>query len=62
MSSTSAIPRPTPAEPAVLDDDMTRVDIIDALQRLPFKRAGDRCVVQLDPGVRNFLVQAWRDR
>ncbi len=36
---------------------MTRADIIDILKRLPFKR--DRCVVQIDQGVRDFLVRAF---
>jgi hypothetical protein len=37
---------------------MTRADIVDILRRLHFKRDRDRCVVELDQGVRDFLVQA----
>jgi hypothetical protein len=53
--SLPTITRPRPAEPIELDDAMTRSDLVTVLQRLPFRRAGDRCIVQLDRGVRDFL-------
>jgi hypothetical protein len=61
MSTTSAITRPAPAEPAVLDDGMTRADIIDVLRWLQFPHKG-RCLIELDKGVRDFLIRALRDR
>jgi hypothetical protein len=60
MSSTSTITRPTPAEPAVLDADMTRADIIAVLQWLQFPHKG-RVLIELDRGVRDFLVGVLRD-
>ena len=60
MSTTSAIIRPTPAEPAVLDDGMTRADIIDVLRWLQFPHKG-RCLIELDRGSRDFLVGVLRD-
>jgi hypothetical protein len=62
MSSSPTITLPTPAEPIELDADMTRADLVTILQRLPFKLDRDRCVAQLDRGVRDFLVQALQDR
>jgi hypothetical protein len=61
MSTASSITRPTPAEPAVLDDDMIRTDIIDVLRWLQFPRKGTR-LIELDAGVRDFIVRALRDR
>jgi hypothetical protein len=60
MSTTSAITRPTPAEPAVLDDSTTRADIIDVLQWLQFPHKG-RCLIE-DRGVRDYLLRALRGR
>jgi hypothetical protein len=59
--STSTITRPTPAEPATLDADMTRADIIAVLEWLQFPRKG-QALVELDKGVRDFLVGVLRDR
>jgi hypothetical protein len=51
--STSTITRTKPAEPAVLDADMTRADIIAVLQWIQFPRKGR---------VRDYLVGVLRDR
>ena len=59
--STSTITRPTPAEPAVLDADMTPGDIIDVLRWIQFPHKG-RAQVELEKGVRDYLVGVLRNR
>jgi hypothetical protein len=41
-------------------DDMTRADLVEVLQHLPF--VSGHCVVRLDRGVRDYLVRALRER
>ena len=41
-------------EPATLDTDMTRADLVDVLKRLRFD-VDERCVIWLDRSVRDFL-------
>jgi hypothetical protein len=41
-------------------DDMTRADLVEVLQLLPF--VSGHCVVRLDRGVRDYLVRALRER
>jgi hypothetical protein len=60
-SSNLPIEHSRPAEPAILDDGMTRADIIDLLRWLQFPHKC-RCLIELDRGVRDFLVGVLRDR
>jgi hypothetical protein len=50
------------SEPAILDQDYTRNDLIDALQQLRFEN--DLCLrsITIDSSVRDFLVAALRRR
>jgi hypothetical protein len=45
----------------VLDQDMTRGDLVWTLERLKFAADGS-CQLRLDKGVRDFLTRALRDR
>jgi hypothetical protein len=60
--STSTITRTTPAEPAILDADMTRSDIITVLEWIQFPKKGRPVLVEIDQGVRDYLVGVLRDR
>jgi hypothetical protein len=62
MSTTSTITRPKPAEPATLDHGMTPGDIIDVLQWIQFPKRGRPVLVEIDEGVRDFIVDALRTR
>jgi len=44
--------------PEELSDEMTRADLVEVLQHLPF--VGGHCVVRPDRGVRDYLVRALR--
>jgi hypothetical protein len=43
-----------------LDDMMTPSDLIWILERLKF--AGGECLLSVDPGIRDYLIQKLRDR
>jgi len=45
-------------EPLRLDDSMTRSDLAWCLERLRFGHAGDRHLLTIDRGVRDYLVWA----
>jgi excisionase family DNA binding protein len=45
-----------------LIEEMHRTDLVEALQRLPLRTAESSCVIQLDKGVRDFLVTTLRGR
>ena len=47
------------SEPEVLDQDMSRCDLVDVLRRLRFEE--QYCVVWLDRPVRDFLIAALTD-
>ena len=47
-------------EPPELIEEMTRGDLVEALQHLPLRRSEATCLVRLDRGVRDFLVAALR--
>jgi hypothetical protein len=47
---------------AELTDDMTVADLLDVLERLPFGPRGGSCMLQLDRGVRDYLLRALRGR
>ncbi len=50
---------PVPAvldEPPQLSEDMTRADLVDVLQHLPW-RGGCSCTVKLDRGVSAYLIR-----
>ena len=61
---------PKDDDPEALTDDMTAVDLVEVLQRLPFpsSAAGGRparptqCTISLDRGVRDYLVAAIEPR
>jgi hypothetical protein len=60
--STSTITRPRPPEPAILDADMTRADIIDVLEMIQFPKKGRPALIEIDAGVRDYLIDALRHR
>jgi len=45
---------------AELTDDMTVADLLDVLEHLPFGPRGGSCMLQLDRGVRDYLLRALR--
>jgi hypothetical protein len=47
---------------AELTDDMTVADLLDVLEHLPFGPRGGSCMLQLDRGVRDYLLRALRRR
>jgi hypothetical protein len=47
---------------AELTDDVTVADLLDVLERLPFDPRGGSCMLQLDRGVRDYLLRALRRR
>jgi hypothetical protein len=49
-------------EPPELIEDVTRGDLVEALQHLPLRRSDATCLVRLDRGVRDFIVMALRGR
>jgi hypothetical protein len=61
-----SLPPPPPDAAETLDQNMTPADLIAALERLPFRRAGDmgrpsdakRCLIAIDEGVRDYLISA----
>jgi hypothetical protein len=44
-----------------LTDDMTRADLVEVLEHLPWRR-NDFCVVRLDRGVRDYLLRILKQR
>jgi hypothetical protein len=46
-------------EPEILDQDMTRDDIVEVLAYLKFERDAT-CTIQIDPGLRDYLLGALR--
>jgi hypothetical protein len=47
-------------EPAIIDQDMTRADIVATLERLKLRGTTRTLVVQMDGPVRDLLVSALR--
>jgi hypothetical protein len=61
MSAPTTITRPTPASPTQLDSDMSRRDLIDVLSWIEFPRKST-VLIEIDRGVRDYLVGVLRDR
>jgi hypothetical protein len=50
------------AEPETLDQNMTRGDLIYALENLRFMGRDQRHIIEIDKAVRDYLVSALRRR
>jgi hypothetical protein len=46
----------------LLDQDMTRTDIVEALERLKFVGCQFTATIRLDRGVQRYLLRLLRDR
>jgi hypothetical protein len=62
LMSASAEVKVTRHPSAELTDDMTVADLLDVLEHLPFGQRGGSCMLQLDRGVRDYLLRALRRR
>jgi hypothetical protein len=49
-------------EPPCLSDDMTKSDIVEVLQHLPWHKQHGTCVVRLNRGVRDYLLRLLSER
>ena len=58
--SASAEVKVTRHPSAELTDDMTVADLLDVLEHLPLGPRGGPCMLQLDRGVRDYLLRALR--
>jgi hypothetical protein len=54
--------QPLHREPPELTDDMTKCDLIEVLEHLPWRDQNGTCLLRLDRGVRDFLLRLLSER